>query len=290
VSVERAFCAAIRTGNMTDFEFIDIDAAAQSFYFSPSLFGPEELPPAPPPFSRFIAGWTCQGLRLGPKLLNHRSVTSFCQAFATERLRKNGWVVSLFTWVLSEDKRNLVPFAGRIEVLDSEGKLVLSGKKGGGEKQTRQEAFASALVNESPKSQMPPWLEKMFRDGELSEDQATDVCTAATAPVLYAMGVMACQNVALQDWHFPRQLRRRDPMFHLTMKRLIVTGGLRRKKEEDEDLDSGHGVARHICRGHFRDYRTGPGLFGKTHGMFWTPPHMRGSEIYGSVIKTYQVG
>ena len=36
--------------------------------------------------------------------------------------------------------------------------------------------------------------------------------------------------------------------------------------------------ALHICRGHFRDYREGAGLFGKYHGVFWTPQIVRGTK------------
>jgi hypothetical protein len=36
--------------------------------------------------------------------------------------------------------------------------------------------------------------------------------------------------------------------------------------------------ALHICRGHFRDYREGKGLFGKYHQMVWTPQTVRGTS------------
>jgi hypothetical protein len=32
--------------------------------------------------------------------------------------------------------------------------------------------------------------------------------------------------------------------------------------------------ALHICRGHFKDYRGGHGLFGKVHGMWWWEPRL----------------
>ena len=34
----------------------------------------------------------------------------------------------------------------------------------------------------------------------------------------------------------------------------------------------------HICRGHFRDYREGKGLFGKYHKLVWTPATVRGTK------------
>jgi hypothetical protein len=34
----------------------------------------------------------------------------------------------------------------------------------------------------------------------------------------------------------------------------------------------------HICRGHFRDYREGKGLFGKYKQLVWTPMTVRGTR------------
>jgi hypothetical protein len=36
--------------------------------------------------------------------------------------------------------------------------------------------------------------------------------------------------------------------------------------------------ALHICRGHFKDYREGRGLFGKTHGIWWWDFHLTDSS------------
>lgn len=47
--------------------------------------------------------------------------------------------------------------------------------------------------------------------------------------------------------------------------------------------------ALHICRGHFRDYREGKGLFGKHKALVWTPMHARGSAEVGVVTKDYKI-
>ena len=36
--------------------------------------------------------------------------------------------------------------------------------------------------------------------------------------------------------------------------------------------------AMHICRGHFKDYRQGKGLFGRYHQLVWQPAIVRGSK------------
>ena len=48
-------------------------------------------------------------------------------------------------------------------------------------------------------------------------------------------------------------------------------------------------VAMHICRGHFKDYRDGRGLFGRHKGLFWWDMQVRGSAEVGLHDKQYRV-
>jgi len=45
----------------------------------------------------------------------------------------------------------------------------------------------------------------------------------------------------------------------------------------------------HICRGHFKDFSHGKGLFGQHKGIYWWPMQTRGNEKYGKIIKDYKV-
>lgn len=45
----------------------------------------------------------------------------------------------------------------------------------------------------------------------------------------------------------------------------------------------------HICRGHFKDYRHGGGLFGKQRGLYWWDMTLRGSSKKGVIVKNYTV-
>ena len=62
-------------------------------------------------------------------------------------------------------------------------------------------------------------------------------------------------------------------------------------------LDTEGGIGRggglkqalHICRGHFKDYRDGRGLFGKHKGLYWWEQNVRGSIEQGVHIKDYRV-
>jgi len=47
--------------------------------------------------------------------------------------------------------------------------------------------------------------------------------------------------------------------------------------------------ALHICRGHFKDYRDGKGLFGRIQGLYWWDQHVRGDLSAGEVRKDYSV-
>jgi hypothetical protein len=61
---------------------------------------------------------------------------------------------------------------------------------------------------------------------------------------------------------------------------------LRREGQQDS---LGLQKALHICRGHFRDYTQGRGLFGKHKGLYWVDQHMRGSSKQGITVKDYAV-
>ena len=52
---------------------------------------------------------------------------------------------------------------------------------------------------------------------------------------------------------------------------------------------NGLSKALHICRGHFKDFSQGKGLFGKNKGLYWWEQHMRGDESAGLVIKDYDI-
>ena len=64
-----------------------------------------------------------------------------------------------------------------------------------------------------------------------------------------------------------------------------------KKVLREEGKVESHGLkhALSVCRGHFANYTEGKGLFGKYHGQFWIPQHVRGSANQGVVTKDYAV-
>jgi|SRR5882672_1705106 len=115
------------------------------------------------------------------------------------------------------------------------------------------------------------------------------------AIALAALQFMNCKNVEVLDNPPSRQQRRaaqreRKPV-PVTYKTLLIHPlGKPRRIVRDADGQVLHGVSLHICRGHFKDFREGPGL-GKTHvhGVWWWAPMVRGSSDRGTVVKDYAI-
>lgn len=55
------------------------------------------------------------------------------------------------------------------------------------------------------------------------------------------------------------------------------------------NASNGSNNSLHMCRGHFRNYKDGKGLFGKYHGVYWVEGHVRGDEENGKVEKDYKI-
>lgn len=100
-------------------------------------------------------------------------------------------------------------------------------------------------------------------------------------PYFYAESLLHCNNVSTEPSHSPRHIRRqiertfkRKP---LEFKQLTIDTSItkRRSKSGKSNFETLH--ARHLVRGHFKDYRD-KGLFGKYKGVFWFAPHERGDE------------
>lgn len=60
-------------------------------------------------------------------------------------------------------------------------------------------------------------------------------------------------------------------------------------KTEGNIGHNGLKMALHICRGHFKDFSNGKGLFGKHKGLYWWDSQVRGSKEHGNVIKDYEI-
>jgi hypothetical protein len=112
-------------------------------------------------------------------------------------------------------------------------------------------------------------------------------------PMLFSNCFLHCKNVELVDNHPPEKSNRKHikrygvPMtkyytLHIEpMKQILKTEG----NSEENGLQK----ALHICRGHFKDYREGKGLFGRHKEIYWWDNQVRGTLDRGRIKKDYKL-
>jgi hypothetical protein len=115
------------------------------------------------------------------------------------------------------------------------------------------------------------------------------------AIALATLSFMNCKNVEVIDNPPSRQQRRAAEREHkpipVSYKTLCIHPfGKPRHVMRHANGEVIPGVSLHICRGHFKDFREGPGL-GKfhSHGIWWWSPQVRGTQERGRVVKDYAV-
>jgi hypothetical protein len=103
-----------------------------------------------------------------------------------------------------------------------------------------------------------------------------------TFPVLLAVSFMHCRNVKILDEPVIKPLAKkyhaRTGRWPVRYKTIEITPLKEILRREGRSESVGLQQALHICRGHFRDYRQGKGLFGKFHQLVWMPQTVRGTK------------
>lgn len=119
-----------------------------------------------------------------------------------------------------------------------------------------------------------------------------DVEEDMMVPILYGLSLLHCKNTRLVDRnierHEAKRLERAMGM-SVSLKELRVQPLKLKSVYEQTEPKGGTKKRMHICRGHFRDYRAGKGLFGKYHGIYWCAQHLRGDVARGMVLKDYEI-
>lgn len=108
-----------------------------------------------------------------------------------------------------------------------------------------------------------------------------------------AVSFMHCKNVKLIENKVPEKLQkariRRKKLPLVTHYTIEISPVKKILSEKGNIKKTGIKQALHICRGHFKDYRDGQGLFGKYKGLYWWESQVRGNKNEGVVIKDYKV-
>jgi hypothetical protein len=101
-------------------------------------------------------------------------------------------------------------------------------------------------------------------------------------PTLLAVSFLHCKNVTVVENTVDKPLAKRHYERHgewpVKYKTLVIEPLKQILRHEGRSGEVGVPKAMHICRGHFRDYREGRGLFGKYHQLVWTPMTVRGTR------------
>ena len=108
-----------------------------------------------------------------------------------------------------------------------------------------------------------------------------------------ATSVMHCKNVTARRVHPPEKLanaaaKRGRPIYSYSV---LDVKPVRRVLDDEGGMSQGASLAKalHVCRGHFKDYRDGAGLFGKVKGLYWWEQSLRGNVAAGVHVKDYRV-
>lgn len=129
-----------------------------------------------------------------------------------------------------------------------------------------------------------------------TDDNLQELCALSVQflqPFWLATSLMHCKNVTATRESIPPKLAkaaaaRGRPRFSYSV---LDIKPMTRVLETEGGIGHGVGIkqALHICRGHFKDYRDGRGLFGRHKGLYWWEQNLRGSLDQGVHDKDYRV-
>jgi hypothetical protein len=127
-----------------------------------------------------------------------------------------------------------------------------------------------------------PWMLSYSAEGDEEASLVLKSIMAWYNPTLLAISFLHCKNVEMVDNVIDPKLAKRYRERHgvtPTPYKTLIIEPLKKVLHREGGSDK-HGLAKamHICRGHFKDYREGRGLFGKYHQLVWHPSLVRGTK------------
>lgn len=128
-------------------------------------------------------------------------------------------------------------------------------------------------------------------------NESVDFFTTMIHPQLLALSFMHCKNVKKEEVDPNKELPRRVLKYwekkgkpklkkYYTLNIEPMKQVLRKEGKIEK---YGAKQALHICRGHFKDYSQGKGLFGKYRGLYWWEDCVKGDKRQGEIIKDYSL-
>lgn len=131
-----------------------------------------------------------------------------------------------------------------------------------------------------------PILTRTLTDKRIVED--AEVNWHLTVPAFLAMSFMHCKNVK-QEVNYPPRVVSKHGTPRTKFYTLMISPMKKILEHEGQSNKTGLKMALHICRGHFKDYSKGSGLFGRNKGLYWWDSHVRGDSSHGVVVKDYSI-
>jgi hypothetical protein len=200
--------------------------------------------------------------------------------FVTHQKHDAGWDVEFRMWfpelakMLGALPSGFIPKATMS--LDSMGKIKLEGTK------IRYKRPTIIFGTGFPEEQI-----------ENADKHLDAVIRGVVLRAFMAFGFAHCKNVSTMAVALPRSLRRRMAREDSTPKTKVYTLNIKPMQKvlatQGQVGSVGIKQALHICRGHFKTYAEGKGLFGKLHGTYWWPQMVRGDQQHGVINKKYNV-
>jgi hypothetical protein len=131
---------------------------------------------------------------------------------------------------------------------------------------------------------------------DYSEVYTPDMCSNIILmifPAFFAISLMHCKNTKITPIEPPEKLLRKSIKKHgkpLCRYHVLNIEPMKAILRSEGNIEkNGLKKALHICRGHFKDYRDGKGLFGKYRDIYWWDSYARGDITEGAVIKDYKI-
>lgn len=110
---------------------------------------------------------------------------------------------------------------------------------------------------------------------------------------LLTISFLHCKNVVMKQANPPEKLQKKNIKkrgFPLVRYHVLDIEPMKQiLKSEGNSEETGIKKALHICRGHFKDYTQGNGLFGKIKGLYWWDMFLRGDKHEGLILKDYNI-
>jgi hypothetical protein len=108
----------------------------------------------------------------------------------------------------------------------------------------------------------------------------------ATVQLINCKNIRSEKIIASASLNKSRRKNGKQPLFNYHVLNLVVPAG--RQQYEEKKMPLSHNRI-HLCRGHFKEYTKEHPLFGKSTGLYWWQPHVRGKNKDGIVMKEYSV-